>query len=85
MAGTLHSSEYRQLVRAMVDARVSMGISQASMAISLGRPPSFVAKVELCERRLDVIEFVVWISVLNVDPSDFVKTHLSNLPKQIPQ
>jgi hypothetical protein len=84
MAGTLHTSEYHQLVRAMVDARLSTGISQASLAIRLDRPPSFVAKVELCERRLDVIEFFIWISALTDDPIKFVNTHLSSLPAHIP-
>jgi len=35
----------------------------------LGRPPSFVAKVELLEsRRLDVTEFVHWAEALSIDP-----------------
>lgn len=85
MAGTLHTAEYHRLVKAMVDARLSVGISQASIASRLGRPSSFVAKVELCERRLDVIEFFIWVSALTDNPSEFVKTHLSDLPKQIPK
>ncbi|KKK85399.1 hypothetical protein LCGC14_2773700 [marine sediment metagenome] len=84
MAGTLHTSEYHQLVRTMVDARLTKGLSQASLATRLRRPPSFIAKVELCERRLDVIEFFIWISALTDDPSKFVKTHLPNLPEHIP-
>ena len=85
MAGTLHTEEYRLLIRALIDARIEAGLSQAAMAAQLGRTPSFVAKVELCERRLDVIEFFVWVSVLTDDPLGFTRAHLPRLPPQIPK
>ena len=53
MAGSLHSIEYKILIDALVTARNERGMTQATLATALGRPPSFVAKVELRERRLD--------------------------------
>jgi hypothetical protein len=35
----------------------------------LGRPQSFVAKVENGERRLDVVEFIEVARAMNVDPA----------------
>lgn len=60
MAGTLHTQANKDLIRTLVEARKTAGLSQAQLAKRLGKPPSYVAKVELCERRLDVIEFCQW-------------------------
>ena len=85
MAGTLHTDEYRRVVSAMTEARRRKGISQAKLAALLGRPGSFVAKVELCERRLDIIEFVVWVSALSEDPVEFLREHLPSMSANIPR
>jgi transcriptional regulator with XRE-family HTH domain len=42
----------------LVAARKAAGVSQQTLADRIGRPQSFVAKVEGGERSLDVIEFV---------------------------
>lgn len=84
MAGTLHTEEYRALIRALTAARVERGTSQAALAEILGRPPSFVAKVELCERRLDIIEFLVWASAVSNEPLEFLRLHVGALSTRIP-
>lgn len=48
-------------MRTLVAARHAAGISQAELAKRLGKPPSFVAKIELTERRVDVGEFVEFL------------------------
>ena len=85
MAGTQHTKEYREVTRALVDLRVQRGLSQKNLAACLGKPPSYVAKVELCERRLDIIEFCIWLNALNSDPAEFMQNHLSKLPRKIPE
>lgn len=42
------------------------GITQAKLAEALGRPQSFIAKVENGERKLDVVEFAVIARLLGV-------------------
>lgn len=83
MAGTLHSREYREIVAALVQARHAAGLSQAALAVRIGRPPSFVAKVELCERRLDAVEFLMWISIVSEDPLSLVGRFLEQLPADL--
>ena len=85
MAGTQHTEEYRALVKAMVKLRGECGLSQTDLALRLGRNRSYVAKVEICERRLDVIEFCVWLKTLGCNPADFIQVHLSEIPSTIPE
>ncbi len=60
---------YRKLIRLLVDARTKANLSQRQLAAKLGCHHSWVAKVELGERRLDVIEFVRLVRALGKDPA----------------
>jgi transcriptional regulator with XRE-family HTH domain len=42
------------------------------LAKKLGRPQSFISKVEQGERRLDVVEFLEVARVLQIDPGQFL-------------
>lgn len=72
MAGTLHTQAHRDLIKSLVAARKAKGLSQAQLAAILGKPPSYVAKVELCERRLDVLEFCAWAKELCEEPFELL-------------
>ncbi len=85
MAGTLHSVEYKTLIDALVRERNKAGLSQAALASALRRPPSFVAKVELRERRLDVLEYCAWAHALSVDPLEQLRAHVPLPLQRIPR
>ncbi len=55
---SVYSDEYQRVINALKKARKEKGITQAQLAEALGKPQSFIAKVESGERRLDVVEFV---------------------------
>ncbi|MDF3721753.1 helix-turn-helix transcriptional regulator [Enterobacter hormaechei] len=55
---SVYSEEYQLVINALKKARKEKGITQAQLAEALGKPQSFIAKVESGERRLDVVEFV---------------------------
>jgi transcriptional regulator with XRE-family HTH domain len=57
-----------------VEARVAAGVTQIELAERLGRPQSFISKVEGGDRRLDVIEFLQIITALNVDPEPIIQS-----------
>lgn len=61
------SPGYKAVVSIVTDARLSAGFSQRELARRLGKPPSFVAKVELKERRIDVVEFLMILRALGAD------------------
>lgn len=73
MARTLSDPRYKTLIRMLKNERVNKGVSQASLAASLGKPQSFVAKVESCERKLDVLEYVAWCQTLSINAPELLK------------
>ncbi len=72
MAGTVHTGAYKEFVRSLVALRHERGLSQADLAKLLGKPPSFVGKYELGERRLDLIETLVILRAFNVEPLGYI-------------
>jgi len=61
------SPSYAVVVQVLKAAREDAGLSQAELARRLGKPPSYVAKVELTERRVDVVEFVEFLRATGAD------------------
>jgi transcriptional regulator with XRE-family HTH domain len=60
---------YAVLVRRLRAARKRTGLRQADVAAVLGRPQSFVSKIELGERRLDPIELKELANLYKVEVS----------------
>jgi transcriptional regulator with XRE-family HTH domain len=56
------------MLRILRQAREDAGLSQRALATKLGVHASWVAKVELGERRLDVVEFIQVARALGRDP-----------------
>ncbi|KML69188.1 helix-turn-helix domain-containing protein [Pectobacterium peruviense] len=66
---SIYSNEYQSVIKILREARIEKGMTQENLANALGRPQSFVAKIENGERRLDVVEFVHIAHLLSVDAS----------------
>jgi transcriptional regulator with XRE-family HTH domain len=64
----------------MIRQRNSKELSQAELAAMIGKPPSFVGKYELGERRLDIVEVFVILNAMEIDPLAFLGKHIKNLP-----
>jgi transcriptional regulator with XRE-family HTH domain len=56
------------MLELLARTRKAAGLTQQDLAGRLGRPQSFVSKVELGERRLDVIEFLELCRAIGMDP-----------------
>ncbi len=56
----------------LIELRESKNVTQVELAQRLGKPQSYVSKVEILERRLDVIELMDWLNALNTDLSSFI-------------
>ncbi len=73
---TIHSKEAAKLSAALRAAREAAGLTQQQLAKELDKPQSFVAKYELGERRLDVIEFLKITHLLKANPTKILKSLL---------
>ena len=72
MSKPIHSAQSKRLRRLLVDHRKRSGLTQTELASLIGRPQTFVSKVETGERRMDVIELLQILSALGADPIEFI-------------
>lgn len=61
----------------LVASRREAELTQAQLAERLGKPPSFIAKIEIGERRLDVVEFAAIAKALKLEPRKMFDRFLS--------
>jgi transcriptional regulator with XRE-family HTH domain len=73
---SVHDARYLQVIARIRSARKAAGFSQADLATRLGKPQSFVSKVETCERRLDLIEAIDFCRALEVNLSGLLPREL---------
>ncbi|MFN9438264.1 MAG: helix-turn-helix domain-containing protein [Brevundimonas sp.] len=64
----------------MAAVRKAADVTQVELAERLGKPQSFVSKVERGERRLDVIEFCQVAEALGRDPAEMLGAVVSDRP-----
>lgn len=74
---TLRSREHRALCAVLVATRREVRLTQAQLAERLGKPASFIAKIEIGERRLDVVEFTAIAKALKLDPRKMYERFLA--------
>jgi predicted transcriptional regulator len=72
MPKSIHRDSYKLLCALLVARRKEAGLSQYDLARKLNRPQSFVAKIEVGERRIDVLEFLDITRALNADPFEIL-------------
>lgn len=70
---SIFTHEYDVFRSCMIAARKEAQLTQDSLAKSLNKPQSFVAKYENGERRLDVIEFLLVSRVIGIDPCEIFR------------
>jgi len=68
VAKTIHTNAYGLLIDSIIEARQEAGLTQQAVADRIGKPQSYVAKVERMERRLDVIEYFELAEAIGFDP-----------------
>lgn len=56
MSKSIHSSEYKTVIKKLREAREAAGLTQAEAAEKLGKPQSYISKIERGERRIDIVE-----------------------------
>ena len=69
---SIYDEDYIEIITRLRIIRTSKNITQLDLANKMGKTQSFVSKIESCERRLDVIEFLRWLDTLNIAFSDVI-------------
>ena len=57
MPSSLFTDRYEGVVAVLIEARHQAGVTQAVLAGRVGKPQSYISKVERRERRIDPVEF----------------------------
>jgi transcriptional regulator with XRE-family HTH domain len=70
---SIRSDLYLRMIAKLVQARKDAGITQAELGRRLGQRQTWVSKVELGERRLDVAEWVEVCRAVGVDPFELMQ------------
>ena len=73
MPKPIHSEQYEVLRQMLIAERKAVSLTQQQLAERLKKPQSYIAKYELGERRLDVIEFLAVAHAIGFDPTKMIK------------
>lgn len=76
---TLYKKENELLTTMMREMRIAAGLTQAACAEALGKPQSFVSKVEGGSQRIDLIQLREYCVVCGSSLAAFVKRFESRL------
>ena len=70
---SIRSDLYWRIIELMIQARKDAGITQAELGQRIGQRQTFISKVELGERRIDIAEFLEFCSALKIDYASLLK------------
>lgn len=68
----MFTPDYECLIELMAEIRKDKGVTQVDLATALGKPQSFVSKIENGERQLDLIEMVAVADALGIKPQTVI-------------
>ena len=73
---SIHDEKYIEIITRLRIARIEKNITQNALSKTLGVPQSFISKVECCDRRLDVVEFINWLNALKLSIDVVMPMHI---------
>lgn len=71
---TIHTARHKKLCALLKAHRKAAELTQTVVADRLGRPPSYVAKYEGGDRRLDVLEYLDVAAAIGFDPCEVIRS-----------
>jgi transcriptional regulator with XRE-family HTH domain len=76
----IYTERHRRFRALLVAERKAAGLTQIAVAERLGKPPSYVAKYEGGDRRLDVLEYLDVAAAIGFDPLEPLRLLLEDQP-----
>ena len=76
---SIYDQRYIEVVALVRQARERSGLTQLEVAQRLGRPQSYLSKVETCERRVDLIELMQLCRAIGTTLPDVIPVEFRDL------
>ena len=76
MPKTIRTSEYKQVVERLKQARLDVGLTQKEVSEKIMKPQSYISKVEAGEQRVDIIELKIFADLYKKDLNFFIKWYV---------
>ena len=73
MSKSVYTKDYKEIIERLKKARVEADLSQQAVADKLGKPQSYISKIESGERRLDVAEMKKFTKIYKKAVDYFIK------------
>ncbi|NGZ18877.1 helix-turn-helix domain-containing protein [Vibrio aestuarianus] len=70
---TIHSKEYCDFIQLLCAERKRLGLSQFEVANRIALTQSDISKIESCERRIDIFELKLLLTVYRVQHNEKLK------------
>ena len=82
MQKSIYSDEYAVFARRLREARLTVGLKQTELAARLGKPHSYVSRIENRQIRVDVIELRQICAMLGISFRSFVNELADELTEE---
>lgn len=73
MGKAIYSKDHKYLIERLKKARVEADMEQSEVAKQLGRTQSYVSKIEIGQRRIDIIQLKEFAKIYKKDLEFFIK------------
>lgn len=73
MPKSIYTERHKRLCELLKKRRKVAGLTQTVVAVRLGKPPSYVAKYEGGDRRLDILELIDVAAAIGFDPCKLIR------------
>jgi transcriptional regulator with XRE-family HTH domain len=70
---SIYTERHKRLCELLRKQRKAAGLTQTIVAERLGKPPSYVAKYEGGDRRLDILELIDVAAAIGFDPCKLIR------------
>lgn len=72
MRKSIYSEQYRLLLEVLRESRTAQGFRQEDLVKSLALDQSTISRIELGERRLDVVELRAYCQAIGIGLAEFI-------------
>jgi transcriptional regulator with XRE-family HTH domain len=79
MTKSLYDPQYIEMIAQIRALREEKGISQAKLGSRIGKDQSFISRIEMCDRRIDLIEALRICEALEIRLEEIIPSDLKHL------